>query len=172
MADVLKENDTQKEKPAPVAMKDKYLIDDTLHKHKVGLVELIMILLIAGIVFIFIFGMRQMKIEKQQERIAQAKVEQILPKFDLVTKAAKEYQAADPFAAFPLSIEEMNLPSDLNTPEFVFSFSEDGTVTATTTQAYGREGIKINYSIPEAIYELDDPAPDQKPRIAQDWLPE
>jgi len=141
-------------------------------KRQVGLVELILFLLLAGVVFIFIFGMRQMKAEKELELLAQQKFEQIVPQIELVVKAAKEYQANDPFAALPLSIEEMNLPSNINTEAFLITYSEEGIVTATSTKEFGREGIQVKHDINAGTYEISDPAPNEKPRIPEDWLPE
>ncbi len=152
----------------PAKVKAERSVDIQPH-HKVGLVELIMFLLLAGVVFIFVFGMQQMKREKAQELLLRQKFEQILPNFATVADSAKAYQARDPFAAWPLNIEEMNLP-DLNTPEFTFSFMENGVVTATTTKEFGKEGIKVNYEIASDSYNIDDPDPKSKPIIKNDWL--
>ncbi len=145
---------------------------DIQPQHKVGLVELVMFLLLAGVVFIFVFGMQQMKREKAQELLLRQKFEQILPNFATVADSAKAYQARDPFAAWPLNIEEMNLPPNLNTPEFTFSFMENGVVTATTTKEFGKEGIKVNYEIATDSYNVEDPDPKSKPNIKDDWLSE
>lgn len=143
-----------------------------LPHHKIGLVEILMILLLAAVVFIFIFGMRQMRAEKEQELLQRQKFENVLPTFKVIADSAKAYQARDPFAAWPLTIDEMNLPPNINTPEFKFSFMENGVVTATTTKEFGKEGIKVNYDIQQAAYNIDDPKPDTKPFIKQEWLGE
>lgn len=139
-------------------------------KHKVGIVELVMIMLLVAVIFIFIFGMQQMKRDKERELLLSQKVEALLPTFVTIADSAKAYQARDPFAAWPLNIEEMNLPANINTAEFKFSFAENGVVTATSTKEFGKEGIKINFDIPSATYNVDDPQPTEKPIIKDQWL--
>ncbi len=169
MSDV---KDTKKQE-APAKPMHKVTQDSSTElkpQHKVGLVEIVMILLLAGVIFIFVFGMSQMKKEKAQELALQQKFEKVLPTFATITQAAKEYQAADPFAAWPLSIEEMNLPKDINTPEFTFTFAENGIVILTTTKAFGKEGIKVSYDIAKDGFDIEDPTPDAKPNIKETWL--
>ncbi len=139
---------------------------------RMGLVEMILLLLLAGIVFIFFFGLRQMKIEKAELAKTQATFEQILPTFAKITKAAKDYQANDEFGAYPIDISELFQSSEVDTKEFKFSFGEDGTITATSTPGFGREGIKVNYNIGGASYSIDDPTPDDRPTVLDAWLPE
>jgi hypothetical protein len=161
---------TEKKNAPKNARKESAYAGEINPKHKIGLVEILIFLLVAGVVFIFIFGMNQMKKEKAQELALQQKFEQVLPNFALITKAAKEYQANDPFAAWPLSIEELNLPQNINTPEFKFSFMENGVVVLTTTKEFGKEGIVVNYDIAKDSYSVEDPSPETKPTIKEDWI--
>ncbi len=155
--------------PKPVKVKHIPETPEVTPRHKVGLVELIMILLLVAVIFIFIFGMQQMKRDKEQELLARQKFEQILPHFSVIADSAKAYQARDPFAAWPLTIEELNLPPNINTPEFTFSFMENGVVIATTTKEFGKEGIKINYDIPTSSFVIEDPDPTTKPIVKYEW---
>ncbi|MFO8144446.1 MAG: hypothetical protein R6T89_01760 [Candidatus Syntrophosphaera sp.] len=139
-------------------------------RHKVGLVEIVMILLLAGVVFIFIFGMRQMRREKAELLALQQKVESIQPHFYTIADSAKAYKDRDPFGAWPLTIEELNIPFDIQSPEYEFSFLENGTVILTTKEEFGKEGIKINYDINEDFFEIEDPEPQTKPVIKDEWL--
>ncbi|MDP2172902.1 MAG: hypothetical protein Q8M98_07805 [Candidatus Cloacimonadaceae bacterium] len=140
-------------------------------ENQVSLIEMIMILMLVGLVFVFVFGMQQMKINKEKEAIAQQKFESILPTFDRIVAAANEYRKNDPFGAYPLSLEELNL-KDINNADFVFSYTEMGPViTATTTKEFGKEGIAVNYNIAAAVYEVSDPNPQDKPTVHDDWLP-
>ncbi|MDZ4182899.1 MAG: hypothetical protein U1B83_08490 [Candidatus Cloacimonadaceae bacterium] len=140
-------------------------------ENQVSLIEMIMILMLVGLVFVFVFGMQQMKINKEKEALAQQKFETILPAFDRVVAAVNEYKRNDPFGAYPLALEELNL-SDINNGDFVFSYTEEGPViTATTTKEFGKEGIAVNYNITADVYEISDPAPQDKPTIKDDWLP-
>lgn len=58
-------------------------------KHKVSLVELILILLLVGLVFVFIFGMKQLKLDKKAEGMAKNKFEAILPVLQTAIDAAE-----------------------------------------------------------------------------------
>lgn len=165
-----KVNQGPKNAPKPVYKEKNVSAQGINPRHKIGLVEIALILLLAGVVFIFIFGMNQMKREKARELALQLKVEEVMPHFQTIAEAAKVYKENDPFGAWPLTIEELNLPPDLDTPEFKFSFSENGMVILTTTKEFGKEGIKVNYDITKDLYEIVDPDPTAKPVIKEDWL--
>ncbi len=139
-------------------------------RHKVGLVEMVMILLLAGVIFIFIFGMRQMRREKAEQLALQQKVESIQPHFYAIADSAKAYKERDPFGAWPFTIEELNLPFEIQTDEYEFSFLENGTVILTTKEEFGKEGVNINYEINEDFFEIEDPDPQAKPVIQDEWL--
>ena len=138
--------------------------------HSIGIVELLIFIILAGVIFIFIFGMKQMQEEKEKELLAEKKFEQVLPNFALISNLAKEYQKNDPFASWPAIIEEIIDPSKVNTPEFEFTFQENGTVIMTTTKEFGKEGIKVIYDISKNTYDIEDPNPDVKPTIKEDWI--
>lgn len=175
MADVLdkKKAPTPAEKIVKPETKTADISGDSLKAPKrFGLVEMILILLLAGIVFIYIFGMKQMRIEKAELARTQQLFEQVVPTFDKITKAAKAYQAKDEFAAYPVDISELFPPSDIDTKEFKFTISDAGIVTATTTKEFGKEGIKVNYNIGGKAFDISDPSPDTPPNILDTWLPE
>lgn len=175
MADVLdkKNATTQNDKIVKPEAKAEDISGDNLKTPKrFGLVEMILILLLAGIVFIYIFGMKQMKMEKAELARTQQLFEQVVPTFDKITKAAKAYQAKDEFAAYPVDISELFPPAEIDTKEFKFTISDAGIVTATTTKDFGKEGIKVNYNIGSKAYDISDPAPDTPPNILDTWLPE
>ena len=82
MADVMDKkkapvlNDT---KPKEVKQTDSAAKDELKVGPRFGLVEMILILLLAGVIFIFIFGLRQMRIEKAEIARTQNLFEQIFP---------------------------------------------------------------------------------------------
>jgi hypothetical protein len=141
-----------------------------VQRHKVGLVEIVMILLLAGVVFIFIFGMSQMKREKAEELALQKKIESTLPMFDMITKAAKALKNDPNWGAWPFDITQLNMPSSPDTPDFKFTIDETGVITCTCAKSIGKEGVKILYNIDKNSYDVQDPNPDAKPKIRQDWL--
>ncbi len=134
------------------------------------LVEMIIILLLAGVVFIFIFGLRQVRTEEQRELAAKAQFEQLIPKFGEVAAAAEKMRAEDEFGDWPLDIEFLGLPANFDPKGFEFAFS-DGIVTATTTRDFGKQNVKIIYNIDKKEYSIEDPDPDTAPKIKYEWLP-
>lgn len=138
----------------------------------VSLVEMIMILMLVGLVFVFFFGMKQLKVDKAMEAAAQAKFEAIIPNYTKLVKAMEDYQKKDQFGDYPAFLEELNL-GNLDTPDFKFSYVFDTlTITATSTKAFGKEGVKVNYNLSDRSYTVDDPAPEKKPTVKDDWLPQ
>jgi len=142
------------------------------HSYKVSLVELIMILMLVGLVFVFFFGMRQLKVDKANEAIAQTKFEATVPSFQKLIEAMETYRKNDTFGDYPAAIEELNL-SSVDNEDFKFEYTFDNlTVTATSQAAFGKAGIKVNYNLEDRSYSVDDPAPEKKPTVKDEWLPQ
>ena len=143
-------------------------------KRNIGLIELMMILMLVGLVFVFIFPMQQMKVDKAQEKIVQQKVEAIVPSFSLISQKINEFVNApdNEFKDYPFDLTQLNIGT-VDTPEFIFSWNEvSRKIIATTTEAYGKKDIKLSYSIEDKIFEIEDPKPADKPTIKDEWLPE
>lgn len=143
-------------------------------KRNIGLIDLMMILMLVGLVFVFIFPMQQMKVDKAQEKIVQQKVEAIVPSFAMINQKIDEFVNApeNEFKDYPFDLTQLNIGT-VDTPEFKFSWDEaNRKIVATTTPAYGKEGIKLSYSLEDKIFEVDDPKPADKPVIKDEWLPE
>ena len=139
---------------------------------RVSLVELIMILMLVGLVFVFYFGMKQLQIDKANEAIAQEKFENIVPTFQKIIEAMEAYRKADEFGDYPAFLEELNL-GDINTNDFKFEYSADTyTITAITQPAFGKAGIKVIYNLSDKSFTVEDPIPDKKPTIKDEWLPQ
>lgn len=141
-------------------------------EHKVSLVELILILMLVGLVFVFFFGMRQLKVDKAKEALAQAKFEAIVPTYQKVIDAMENYRKNDEFGDYPAFLEELNLGS-IDSEDFKFEYVFDTlTLTATSQAAYGKAGIKVNYNINDKSFTVEDPAPEKKPTVKDEWLPQ
>ena len=144
----------------------------TMHNSRISLVEMIMILMLVGLVFVFFFGMKQLKVDKALEAAAQQKFEAIVPNFTKIVSAMEEYQKKDEFGDYPAFLEELNL-GNLDSEDFKFSYLFDTlTITATSTPAFGKPDIKVNYDLGSRSYAVDDPAPEKKPTVKDDWLPQ
>jgi len=140
--------------------------------YKVSLVELIMILMLVGLVFVFFFGLRQLKVDKTNEAIAQTKFEASVPTFQKLIDAMETYRKNDPFGDYPAAIEELNLGS-VDNADFKFEYSFDNlTITATTKAAFGKADIKVIYNMNDKSYTVEDPAPEKKPTVKDEWLPQ
>jgi len=140
--------------------------------YKVSLVELIMILMLVGLAFVFIFGMKQLKIDKANEAIAEAKFEAIVPTFQKIVNAMEDYRKNDEFGDYPAFIDELNLGT-IDTQDFKFEYVFDTlTITATSQAGFGKAGVKVIYNMSDRSYSVDDPAPDKKPTVKDEWLPQ
>jgi hypothetical protein len=140
--------------------------------HKVSLVELIIILLLVGLVFVFVFGMSQLKIDKAAEALAQQKFEAIIPALQRVIAAAEDFKKKDEFGDYPFDYSQLNL-GDLSTEDFTIEYdNEIYAVRAITKAAFGKEGIRVTYILTDASYQVEDPAPERKPTIRDEWLPQ
>ncbi len=140
--------------------------------HQVSLVELMMLLMLVGLLFVFIFGMQQLKIDKAAEALAQSKFEAIVPSFQKTIAAMEDYRKNDEFGDYPAFIDELNLGT-IDNEDFKFEYVFDSlTLTATSQAAFGKEGIKVVYNLNDRSYTVEDPAPDKKPTVKDEWLPQ
>ncbi|MDD2229402.1 MAG: hypothetical protein PHY48_08325 [Candidatus Cloacimonetes bacterium] len=138
----------------------------------ISLVELILILMLVGLVFVFFFGMKQLKIDKANEAIAQTKFEAIVPTFQKIITAMENYRKADEFGDYPAFIEELNL-GEINTPDFKFEYVFDTLILTATSQAsFGKADVKVSFSIKDKSYTVDDPDASKKPTVKDEWLPQ
>jgi len=143
-------------------------VADTQH---VSLVELIMILLLIGLVFVFFFGMRQLKKDKAAEAIAQAKFEAVIPTLQTAINAAEEYKKTDDFGEYPFDYSQLNI-GEFQNEDFTLEYDgENYAFVLITTPAFGKEGIRVTYVLRDRSYSVADPAPERKPTIRDEWLP-
>lgn len=156
--------------------------------HRVSLVELIFILLLVGLVFVFFFGMQQLKEDKARELIAHEKFEQIVPAIRASIAAAEEYRRTDDFGEYPFDFSQLNIPADdsysivfddetgsmlVDAEDFVISYDgEDYRFIAESTESFGKAGVKVIYTLRDASYEVDDPTPERRPTVLDEWLPQ
>ncbi len=155
--------------PKPPIHKTSSEIESNEMTRKVSLIELIMILMLVGLVLVFIFGMQQMKIDKEKETIAQQKFESTIPVFDRIIKAMEDYRKQDEFGDYPITLDEIG---SFPNPDFKFDYSyDDKIITAVSTKEFGKEGVEVKYSLNNSVYEVVDPSPKEKPTVKDDWLP-
>ncbi len=156
-------------------------------KHKVSLVELIMILLLVGLVFVFIFGMKQLRVDKEAEAIAHQKFQAVLPVLQEAVDAAEEFRRNDDFAEYPFDFGQLNLVStdtytvESNESGEIFVQTDDFTITydgsdyffvITSREEFGKAGIEVIYTLSNRSYRVEDPSPERRPTIRDEWLPQ
>ncbi len=158
--------------PETAELKNTTVKTGTDTSYRVSLVELIMILMLVGLVFVFFFGMKQLKVDKANEAIAEGKFEAVVPTFQKVIAALENYRKNDQFGDFPAVLDELNL-GNLDNGDFKFEYIFDAlTVTATSQAGFGKAGIKVIYNLNDRSYSVDDPAPEKKPTVKDEWLPQ
>lgn len=146
--------------------------EDSAPMQKLSLVELIMILMLVGLVFVFIFPFQQMKVDKEKEAIARQKFETIIPVITKVVEACEAYKKQDEFGSYPVLIDELNL-GKVDTEFFKIEYSDAGPlVSAVSTEAFGKAGIKVSYNIANKGYTIEDADPKKVPTIKDEWLPQ
>jgi competence protein ComGC len=136
---------------------------------KVTLVEMIMILMLTGLILVFIFGLQQMKIDKQKEAEAQQKFEAVVPILTDIIQKMEDYKKADEFGDYPIDLGEIGTFKDEN---FEFKYDpENHFVQAVSKESFGKAGVIVNYSLTNSVYEVIDDKPGEKPTVKDDWLP-
>lgn len=173
-----KKNDTQTSKQS---------LQATADKHKVSLVELSMILLLIGLVFVFVFGMKQLKIDKEAEALAQQKFEAVIPVLQAAIDAAEEFKRNDDFGEYPFDFGQLNLFSTdsykiesnesgemyIDTEDFEIKYDiENYGFIVNSKAVYGKADIQVIYTLADRSYRVEDPAPERKPTIRDEWLPQ
>lgn len=144
----------------------------TQNNNKISLVEMIMILMLVGLVFVFFFGMRQLKVDKANEAIAQTKFEAIVPTFQKIITGMENYRKADEFGDYPAFLEELNLGT-IDTPDFKFEYVFDTlNISAKSQASFGKADIVITYNLRDKVYSVEDPTPEKKPTVKDEWLPQ
>jgi hypothetical protein len=116
--------------------------------------------------------MKQLQIDKANEAVAQTKFESIVPTFSKIIEAMESYRKTDEFGDYPITLEELNL-GDINTKDFKFDYSPDElNVIAISQPDFGKAGIKVIYNLRDRSYTVDDPNPEKKPTVKDEWLPQ
>ena len=138
-----------------------YVESNVQRKTKFSLLELTMILMIVGIVFVFWLPMQADK--KMQKKVAVA-VEQInkISKEDNAFKATTSFYYDD--------IKQMDVYEDLDQRYFTYALTDSAVVVATSTQEYGVKDAKIIFRLPTGPFEVgsDDTS---KKYVDPYWLP-
>ncbi len=140
-------------------------------KARIGLVEIILIMMLVGLVFVFIPPYFQMRADEAQEAIDRERFDLAMQSVRVIIAKAEEYRRKDEFGDYPILIEVLNLPEQ-DTTYFDFMLeAEDLSIRAISKESFGKAGIKVIYDMQNKTYKIDDPNPQTKPVIKDTWLP-
>lgn len=138
-----------------------YVESNIQRKTKFSLLELTMIIMIVGIIFVFWLPMQA---DKKMQKKVQIAVEEInkIAKEDLAFKNQTSFYFDD--------IKQMDVYSKLDTLYFNYALTDSSTVIATSNQKFGIKDAKIIFRLPTGPFEVgsDDTS---KKYIDPYWLP-
>ncbi len=141
------------------------------------LIEIILILFLVGLIFVFVFPYLQLQDDKKAEALFKSKIITAIPTIEKIADAAFKMKAADEFGAFALDYDFLGMgkASELETDDFTFGYEyvddESANVFALSKASFGKEKVKIVYDLKNKSYSISDPNAETKPIIKEDWLP-
>lgn len=169
--------------PKPVRHPEPEIGDNDPTRHKLGLIEILFFVLLAGVMFLFVFGMLQHNREKKQEEALKNEIIALIPAFEQMAAEAREYKENDIFQAWPIDIGEFADPNMVDMPKYEFSWevieqtndegvliNEIPTIKLVTKESFGKAGIQVIYNLNDNEFSVADPSPEEKPVIKESWL--
>lgn len=136
-------------------------------KSKFSLTELLSIILLVGLIFVFIIPVRQAKISSVRVSEAATMLKNIGDK-------AEEFRNDPDNGYYPVDISQLNLGSMIDSDYFEYSIvSDDSTVVAETKPAFGKQGATLVYSLSAKQYRIGKNESDQisQKYINENWIP-
>jgi hypothetical protein len=138
-----------------------YVESNVRTKTKFSLLELTMILMIVGIIFVFWLPMQADK--KMQKKVAVA--------IEEINKIATEDNAFKASTTFYFDdIKQMDAYKNLDQRYFTYALTDSAVVVATSTQEFGIKDAKIIFRLPTGPFEVGNDDTSKK-YIDPYWLP-
>jgi Tfp pilus assembly protein PilE len=131
-----------------------------------SLVELLTILILVGLIFVFV-------VPVNQARISRARIGQAISTLQFIGERADEFKNNPENGYYP-DLSQLNLGSQIDTLYFNYSISaDDSTIVAETKPAYGKKGAFLVYSLSGKQYRIGKDDSDQMSQkfINENWLP-
>ncbi|MFO7660817.1 MAG: hypothetical protein R6V77_07885 [Candidatus Cloacimonadaceae bacterium] len=135
-------------------------------KSKFSLTELLSIILLVGLIFVFIIPVRQAK-------ISSVRVSEAATMLKSIGDKAEDFRNNPENGYYP-DISQLNLGSMIESDYFEYSIvSDDSTVVAETKPAFGKQGAALVYSLSAKQYRIGKDESDQISQkfINENWLP-
>ena len=133
---------------------------------KVTLVELLTILLLVGLVFVFVIPVNQAK--KSQKRLNEA-----IQVMNMVSEKADAFKNNPDNGYYP-DISQLNLGDQIKSDYFEFSINtDDSTMVAVTKPAFGKKDVYLVLNLGSKQYSIGKDNADliSKKYISENWLP-
>jgi competence protein ComGC len=133
---------------------------------KFSLVELLTILLLVGLIFVFF-------VPVNQARISRERVNGAINTINYISQKANEFKNNPDNGYYP-DLSQLNLGNEIKSAYFDYTINpDDSTIVAVTTAAFGKKGAALVYSFSGKQYRvgLDDSDVDSKKSINENWIP-
>ncbi len=140
---------------------------DTFGKAKFTLIELLTILMLVGLIFIVVVPVIQNKIN-------QTRTNKAIEVMTTIGEKAEEFKNNPDNGYYPF---DLTMLTDLPAPDTTFFkytiSSDDSTLVAETTKAFGKKGAFIIYNLPGKVFQVGKDENDalSKKVINENWLP-
>jgi len=132
-----------------------------------SLVELLSILILVGLLFIFI-------VPVNQARLSRKYVGEAISTIQLIGQKAEDFKNNPENGYYPVDISQLNMEQQIASDYFQYSIvSDDSTVVAETKPAYGKEGAVLIYSLTGKQFRIGKGDADKisSKYINENWLP-
>jgi competence protein ComGC len=147
-------------------MTDKKLQKTPATGNEFSLIELLSILIMVGLLFIFIVPVNQAKLSRLH-------ISEALNTIQLISNKAEEFKNNPDNGYYP-DISQLNLGKQIESKYFDFTIgADDSTVVAETKPAYGKKGAYLVYSMTGKLYRIGKNENDltSSKYINDNWLP-
>jgi len=148
-------------------MSDNPVSYPTEHSSKFTLLEMLIILLLVGLVFVFIVPVNRSRLNEQR-------VYQALESMKVLGEQAEIFKNNPANGYYPFDLSQMNLKTIPDTTYFSYSINDkDSTLVAKTTKRFGGKPAYLVYSLSAKQFQVgkDDSDTDSKRVINENWLP-
>jgi Tfp pilus assembly protein PilE len=133
---------------------------------KFSLIELLTILLLVGLIFVFVVPVNQAKINRDR-------VNEAISTMKLIGDKAEEFKNNPDNGYYP-DLSQLNLDAKTKSAFFDYTIvADDSTIVAETTPSFGKKGAFLIYSLSGKQYRIGkgDTDTESKKYLNENWLP-
>jgi hypothetical protein len=138
----------------------------TDHVSRFSLLELLTILILVGLVFVFVVPIKQTGINRERVGVA-------IKTMSFIGDKAEAFKNNPENGYYP-DLSQLNISDKIDTLYFNYSINaDDSTVVGETRQSYGKKGAYLVYSISGKQFRIgkDDADVTSQKFINENWLP-